>query len=101
MKNDLENIKLHDSNPDKDAIERLKKRLALVMRNQDASLVATSDPKELERVENWVQDTLDVDAKSAKEAVSNVAEMLSGEHRKSRVTFYYLVAKQLGALDKI
>lgn len=101
MKNDLANIKLYDPNPDNAAIERLQKRLALVMRKKDASLVATSDQKELKRVEKWVQDVLGADEQSAKVAVAKVAEMMSKEHGKSRVTFYYLVAKQLGALDNI
>ncbi|MCZ2204043.1 DUF2853 family protein [Bartonella sp. A05] len=102
MKNDLvADIKLYDPDPNKAAIERLRNRLALVMRKKDASLVATSDPKELERVEEWVQNVLDADEQSAKKAVSKVAEMMSGERRKNRVTFYYLVAKQLGALGNI
>ncbi|WP_455478967.1 DUF2853 family protein [Bartonella sp. B23] len=101
MTNDLEDIKLYDSNPDEAAIERLRHRLALVMKKQDASLVATSDPKELERVEKWVQDVLVADEQSAKAAVAKVAEMMSGDRRKSRMTFYYLLAKQLDALDKI
>ncbi|MBX4335032.1 DUF2853 family protein [Bartonella raoultii] len=101
MTNDLADIKLYDSNPDEIAIERLSRRLALVMKKQDASLVATSDPKELERVEKWVQDVLGVDEQSAKIAVSKVASMMSGDRRKSRVTFYYLVAKQLNALHKV
>ncbi|EJF77185.1 hypothetical protein MCO_01364 [Bartonella sp. DB5-6] len=101
MTNDLADIKLYDPNPDGAAIERLRQRLALVMQKQDASLVATSDPKELERVEKWVQDVLGADAQSAKTAVSKIADMMSGERRKSRMTFYYLVAKQLNALHKI
>ncbi|WP_208432527.1 DUF2853 family protein [Bartonella taylorii] len=101
MTNDLADIKLYDPNPDEAAIERLRQRLALVMQKQDASLVATSDPKELERVEKWVQDVLGADVQSAKTAVSKVADMMSGERRKSRMTFYYLVAKQLNALHKI
>ncbi|ATP12596.1 hypothetical protein BHOIPH791_12070 [Bartonella henselae] len=101
MTNDLADIKLYDQNPDEAAIERLHHRLALVMKNQDASLVATSDPKELERVEKWVQDVLGADEQSAKRGVSKVADMMSGDRRKSRMTFYYLVAKQLNALHKI
>ncbi|WP_375706000.1 DUF2853 family protein [Bartonella sp. AA2SXKL] len=101
MTNNLADIKLYDLNPDEAAVERLSRRLALVMKNKDAALVATSDPKELERVEKWVQHVLEADEKSAKMAVSKVAEMMSGERRKSRVTFYYLVAKQLNALHKI
>ncbi|WP_375638327.1 MULTISPECIES: DUF2853 family protein [unclassified Bartonella] len=101
MTNNLADIKLYDSNPDEAAVERLSRRLALVMKKQDAALVAISDPKELERVEKWVQDVLEADEKSAKTAVSKVAEMMSGERRKSRLTFYYLVAKQLNALHKI
>ncbi|KEC59225.1 DUF2853 family protein [Bartonella quintana] len=101
MTNDLEDIKLYDPNPDEAAIERLSHRLALVMKKQDASLVATSDPKELERVEKWVQDVLGANEHSTKKAVAKVAEMMSGDRRKSRMTFYYLVAKQLNTLHKI
>ncbi|WP_139413442.1 DUF2853 family protein [Bartonella mastomydis] len=101
MTNYLADIKVYDSNPDAAAVERLSQRLALVMKKQDAALVATSDPKELERVEKWVQDVLEADEQSAKMAVSKVAQMMAGERRKSRVTFYYLVAKILNALDKI
>ncbi|WP_142416508.1 DUF2853 family protein [Bartonella massiliensis] len=101
MKNNLADIKIYDSNPDEAAVERLNHRLALVMQKQDAALVATSDPKELERVEKWVKDVLEVDEQSAKMAVAKVAQMMTGERRKSRMTFYYLVAKQLDALHKI
>ncbi|WP_208440652.1 DUF2853 family protein [Bartonella raoultii] len=101
MTNNLADIKVYDSNPDAAAVERLSQRLALVMKKQDAALVATSDPKELERVEKWVQDVLEADEQSAKMAVSKVAQMMAGERIKSRITFYYLVAKQLNALDKI
>ncbi|PIT70647.1 DUF2853 family protein [Bartonella tribocorum] len=101
MTNNLADIKQYDSNPDAAAVERLEHRLALVMKKQDAALVAISDPKELERVEKWVQNVLEADEQSAKMAVSKVAQMMAGERRKSRMTFYYLVAKQLNALDKI
>lgn len=101
MTNDLADIKLYDPKPDEDAVRRLRRRLALVMRNKDASLVSASDKKELERVEKWTQKALGVNEKNAKSAVSKVAEMMSGDNRKSRVTFYYCVAKQLNVLDKI
>ncbi|MDD9329532.1 MAG: DUF2853 family protein [Bartonella sp.] len=101
MMNDLKDIKLYDVNPDEAVIERLKRRLTLVMRHQDASLVSTSDQKELERVEKWAKDVLDVDKENAKKAVAKVAEMMSGDRRKNRVTFYYLIAKEVNALDKI
>ncbi|EJF74966.1 DUF2853 family protein [Bartonella birtlesii] len=101
MTNDLADIKLYDQNPDEAAVERLGHRLALVMKKQDASLVATSDPKEVERVEKWARDVLGAHAQSAKEAVLKVAEMMSGARRKSRMTFYYLLAKQLNALHKV
>lgn len=98
---DLEDIKLYDVNPDEAVIERLRRRLTLVMSHQDASLVSTSDQKELERVEKWAQSVLDVDKENAKKAVSKVAEMMSGDRKKNRVTFYYLIAKQVNALGKI
>ncbi|WP_455475174.1 DUF2853 family protein [Bartonella sp. B17] len=101
MTNSLADIKLYDPNPDEAAIERLSRRLALVMKSQDSSLVAISDTKELERVEKWVIETLEVDEENAKKAVLKVADMMSKSRRKNRITFYYLVAKQLNALDKL
>ncbi|WP_455476672.1 DUF2853 family protein [Bartonella sp. B41] len=101
MINELEDIKLYDPNPDEAAIERLSHRLALVMRKQDASLVATSDPQELERVEKWAQDVLGSDDQNIKRAISKVSDMMSENRKKSRMTFYYLLAKQLNALDKL
>ncbi|OPB31344.1 Protein of unknown function (DUF2853) [Bartonella sp. AR 15-3] len=63
---DLEDIKLYDVNLDEAVIERLRCRLTLVMKHQDAPLVSTSDQKELERVEKWGQSVLDVDKENAK-----------------------------------
>ncbi|ALE03639.1 DUF2853 family protein [Bartonella ancashensis] len=97
----LEDIKSYDPKPDEDAIKRLERRLALAMRDRDASLVSVSDQKELRRVEKWTQNTLDVSEENAKEAVSKVSEMMSGSNRKNRVTFYYMVAKELNALGKV
>lgn len=98
----LADIKKYDANPDEAAVERLVQRLALVMRDRDASMVATSDMEELKRVEkNWAQDKLGFDEVQSKSAVKTVAELLKGDRTKNRVTFYYLVAKELGAIDKI
>ncbi|MBB5073137.1 hypothetical protein HNQ69_000241 [Bartonella callosciuri] len=44
------------------------------MKKQDALLIAISDPKELERVEKWIQDVLGADEQSAKMAVEKVAQ---------------------------
>ena len=102
MTDHLADIKKYDSHPDEDIVKRLVNRLSLVLQNRDTAMVATTDPEELARVEkNWAQDKLGADSEKSKQAVHKVADEMKGERMKNRVTFYYLVAKELGALNKI
>ncbi|WP_412057765.1 DUF2853 family protein [Bartonella sp. DGB2] len=102
MRDYVADIKAYDSNPNHEAIEKLAKRLELTMRNADAALVATSDPAEVARVEkNFAQGTLKATPEAAKEAVKRVAMMMKGDRAKNRITFYYLVAKDLNAFDRL
>src|SRR5690606_1978471 len=57
---------------------------------------------ELDRVrDNCGVKKLGVDAAQAEAAVSKVAKAMAGDNSKSRVTFHYLVAKELGKLQTI
>ncbi len=45
--------------------------------------------------------TSNVNADAADAAIKSVAEKMKGEHNKSRVTFYYLLAEATGTLAKL
>ncbi len=52
--------------------------------------------------DSWVAKKLGVaNAAKAEEVVNHVAEVMKGDRNKHRVTFYYLVAKQLGKLGDL
>lgn len=98
----LNDIEKYDAAPDAKAAEKLASDLRLVMQDTDARYVAIGDPAELEIVvKNFAIDKLGAAAEAAQEAVNAVAQLMSGSAKKNRVTFYYLVAKQLGSLGKL
>jgi cytoskeletal protein CcmA (bactofilin family) len=71
---------------------------------RDASLVSCSDPSELQRVrENFCRKKLSLDrSDDAIDAIlKQVCEVMKSEPRKSRVTFYYLVAEKAGKLESL
>ncbi len=64
----------------------------------DAMFVASSDPKELQRVyKNFVVKKLGYrDEKKAWKAIDFVVGKMAGIRKKYRTVFYYLLAKKLG-----
>ncbi|AQS41986.1 MAG: Hypothetical protein BHV28_13020 [Candidatus Tokpelaia hoelldobleri] len=98
----LADIERFDSHPDRGAVERLTHYLLPTIQNHDAQFVATSEEQEVTYVEEkWAQDRLGASASAAHEAVAHVARQMKDTHNKSRITFYYLVAKKLGKLGAI
>jgi len=95
----VDDIKNYTSNVDMEVVEELGRRLAGTMAKADARYVAASDSEELDRVrEGFVNKNLNVtDDAKADEAIAKVAEKMSGDRTKSRVTFYYLLIEELGA----
>ncbi len=97
-------VKKYASDVDEDAVAGIVKHLGIALRNRDSSLVSASDPDELARVrESWLKKKLalthsdaDLDA-----AISSVADAMKGDNSKSRVTFYYLLAKHYGKLGEL
>ncbi|OYR13636.1 DUF2853 family protein [Brucella grignonensis] len=99
----LADVRRYDAGADEAVVGKIVKHLGIALRNRDSSLVSATDPEELKRVrDSWVAKKLGVaDAAKAEEVVNHVAEVMKGDRNKQRVTFYYLVAKQLGKLGDL
>jgi len=95
------NVKKYAPNADLGAIDGIVKHLGIALRSRDASLVAASDPKELERVrEGFMKKKLALTGSDAEldAALKAVMTTMKGEHDKSRVTVCYLLAEKFGKL---
>lgn len=103
MSDYLADVKKYDAGAKEEAVTKIVKHLGIALRNRDSSLVSCTDPKELDRVKaGWIAKKLGVeDAKKADSALEKVCKAMSADHTKNRVTFYYLVAKELGKLGAI
>lgn len=103
MSDYLADVRRYDAAADEAVVDKIVKHLGIALRNRDSSLVSATDPEELKRVrDSWVHKKLGVaDEAKAVEVVDHVAEVMKGDRNKGRVTFYYLVAKQLGKLGDL
>jgi hypothetical protein len=98
----LADVKKYDAAADAAAVEKIVKHLGIALRSRDSSLVSATDQKELDRVrDSWAVKKLGADPAKAEAAVSKVAKAMAADHSKHRVTFYYLVAKELGRLTAL
>ncbi|MEI9425550.1 DUF2853 family protein [Mesorhizobium sp. Cs1299R1N1] len=99
----LADVKKYDAAANADAVEKIVKHLGIALRNRDSSLVSCTDPKELARVkESWVAKKLGVsDGAKADAAIEKTCKAMHADNTKNRVTFYYLVAKDLGKLSSL
>lgn len=95
-------VKKYDAGASDEKITKIVKHLGIALRNRDSSLVSCTDPKELDRVvEKWCGKKLGVSAAEGEKTVEAVCAMMKGDNSKSRVTFYYLCAKELGKLEAL
>lgn len=98
----FDDVKQYDPAADAAVVEKIVKYLGIALRNRDSATVAASDKDELATVvNNWAGKKLGVTGEAAEAAVAAVAKIMAGDRSKSRVTFYYLVAKELGKLDTL
>ncbi|MCC0043347.1 MAG: DUF2853 family protein [Brucellaceae bacterium] len=99
----LADIRKYDALADPQIVDRIVKHLGVALHNRDSSLVACSDVSERERVrEKWCEKKLGYqDADRADSTIDLVCQTMARDNSKSRVTFYYLVAKHLGKLREI
>jgi hypothetical protein len=99
----LADVKKYDAGASAEIVEKIVKHLGIALRNRDSSLVSCTDPKELERVkESWVAKKLGIsDGAKADASIEKTCKAMHADNTKSRVTFYYLVAKDLGKLASL
>lgn len=102
MSDYLADIQRYDASADADTVKKIVRYLGIALRNRDASMVSCSDDSELERIrQKWCGKKLGTDGKAAEGAVMKVCETMKADRSKARVTFYYLVAKELNKLATI
>ena len=99
----LADVKKYDAGASAEAVDKIVKHLGIALRNRDSSLVSCTDPEELKRVrDSWAGKKLGVtDAAKADAAIEKACKAMHADNTKSRVTFYYLVAKDLGKLASL
>lgn len=96
-----EDVKKYAPFADAAAVAGIVKHLGIALRGRDSSLVSAGDAEELKRVREGfmkkklglMQNDDELDA-----AVQEVMKTMAGEHNKSRVTVYYLLAEKFGKL---
>jgi len=103
MSDYLADVQKYDAGADAGTVDKIVKHLGIALRSRDSSLVACSDDSELARVrDSWCMKKLGAtDAAACDSAIADVCETMSGDNSKSRVTFYYLVAKKMGMLGAL
>lgn len=95
-------VKAHTSNVDEDKVKSIVNYCGIALRSNDASLVSTSDPAELETIKKgFAAKKLELNEDEADAAIKKVAERMKGDRTKERVTFYYLLAEESNTLDKL
>ena len=99
----LEDVQRYDAGADADVVGKIVKHLGIALQSRDASLVSCSDQSELDRVrEKWCMKKLGAtDESKCDSVIASVCETMDGDRNKSRVTFYYLVAKEMGQLGDL
>lgn len=97
-----EDIQKYDPQPNEAAIASIVKYCGIALRSRDASLVSSSDKSELDRVrDGFAAKKLGLDAAAAEAGIKQVVESMKADRTKSRVTFYYLLAKATGTMGKL
>jgi Protein of unknown function (DUF2853) len=97
----VEDIKQYTGEVHEGAVSGIVRHCGIALQSKDASLVAASDPAELERVrESFLVKKLGREESEADldTAIAAVVGKMSAERNKSRVTVYYLLAEHFGQL---
>ena len=99
MSDYIADIRKYTANVDEAAVKAIVTYCGIALRSADSALVSATSPDELKTVrDGFAAKKLGLAADAGIKAV--VAKM-KGETRKSRVTFYYLLAEATGTLDKL
>ncbi|MEZ5901076.1 MAG: DUF2853 family protein [Hyphomicrobium sp.] len=100
----VDEIKRYQPNVNEVAVAAIVKHLGIALKSADASMVSCSSKEELARVrESWLKKKLamkDEDAALDK-FIADICAQMKGDNKKSRVTFYYLLAEKVGKLSSL
>ena len=92
MSDYLADVQKYDAGADADVVQKIVKHLGIALRSRDASMVSAK----------WCMKKLgETDAAAGDAVVKKVCDTMKGDRQKSRVTFYYLVAKEMGKLGDL
>lgn len=94
-------IKRYHDPVNEKAVAAIVKHLGIALKSADTSLVSCSSKDELARVrESWLKKKLALTADDASldKAIAEICALMKGENKKSRVTFYYLLAEKMGKI---
>ena len=95
----MDNVKKYDGSASEATVQKICNYLGIALTNRDSSLVSCSDQTELDRVINgYCAKKLSMGAGDAQSACEAVCATMKEDRMKSRVTFYYLLAKNAGQL---
>lgn len=100
----VENAAKYDADVNALHIKKIVDHLGIALSSRDGKFVACSDATERETVaKSWLLKKLGVEADMAAldAKVGAVCEIMKSDRMKSRVTFYYLLAKNEGALGTL
>jgi len=103
-KNYVEEIKRYQPQVNEKAVAAIVKHLGIALKSPDASMVSCSSKDELARVrESWLKKKLAMTADDAAldKFIAEVCSTMKGDSKKSRVTFYYLLAEKVGKLASL
>jgi len=99
----MDKVKKHDAGADEAHVQKIVNHLGVTLMNNDAKLVSCSDQSELDRVrDGFAAKKLGMNASDAEDLIKKVCEQMKGDgSQKSRVAFYYMMAKHTGKLDDL
>lgn len=95
-------VSKYTSNVNEAAVASIVKYCGIALQGADSSLVSATDAKELATIrDGFAAKKLGLGAEAADAGIKAVAEKMKATPRKSRVTFYYLLAEATGTLNKL
>ncbi len=98
----LADVRKYDANADEAVVAKIVKHLGIALR--DRALLSGVRLRQVgtrPRRAKLVRQEVGVTGEAAEKPVASVAVARKADHSKSRVTFYYLVAKELGKLGEL
>lgn len=103
MTDHIADVRRFDPLASEDIVDRIVQHLGVALRSPVSASIRFEAPGQMARIrERWCGRKLGcADRERADQAIAMAQLSTAGQAEISRVTFYYLVAKQLGRLDGI